>query len=159
MSVVRPVLIAVTLACTTVALRFAAWPMSPGRLDPVAGVTWRNTSPSPEAPVRADSLGRLVSARDMFRASRQPAPVPFNARTADANAPAPPVVALPPLRLAGVLAGADTAALVDGIPGSDVMRVVRTGDRIGDFTVRLIAADRMVMAGRDTSWTIRLRTP
>jgi len=159
MSVVRPTLVVVALASVSLGVRFAVFPPPLGRLEPLAA-TPRRAAPDPVvSPVSPDSLARAVAARDIFRAGRRPAVVPFNAQTADAGAPPPPAIPLPPLRLSGILVGSDTAALVDGFPGSDASRVVHAGERIGEFTVRSIGTDNVTIAGRDTSWTLRLRTP
>lgn len=156
---VRPALMGVAVASATVAIRFAAFPLSLGQLDALAPPTAQTSPALVTSALRPDSLAQVVAAHDIFRTSRRPAALPFSAQTADVNAPPPPPRTIPPRRLSGILAGADTAALLDGIPGSEATRVVRAGDRIGEYTVRLIAADRVVMAGRDTSWTLRLRTP
>jgi hypothetical protein len=62
------------------------------------------------------------------------------------------------LSLAGIMMGAEPAALVDGLPGTEGTRVLRTGEHVGDFVVRQIAPDRVVIVGRDTTWTLRVRT-
>jgi hypothetical protein len=159
MAVVRPALVVVALASASLAVRFAVFPPPLGRLEAMSAPDAPRGSAPRVSPVSPDSLARAVAARDIFRAGRRPAAVPFNAQTDDVNAPPRQAIQLPPLRLAGLLTGSDSTALLDGIPGSDATRVVRAGDRIGEFTVRSVTADRVVIAGRDTSWTLRLRTP
>jgi len=43
------------------------------------------------------------------------------------------------------------------LPGADGTRVVREGQRIGDYVVRHIGADSVIVAGPDTVWVLRLR--
>jgi hypothetical protein len=62
------------------------------------------------------------------------------------------------LTLAGIMMGSDPTALIDGIPGTEGTRVLRAGERVGDFVVRQIAPDRVVIASKDSTWTLRVRT-
>jgi hypothetical protein len=109
--------------------------------------------------LRPDSLAALIVSRDPFRISRQPATVPFDPDGA-ARGGAPPVQ--PPQRpafvLAGVVLGEEPAALVDGLPGVEGTRVMRVGERVGDYVLRAVSAERAVLAGPDTVWTLRVRS-
>jgi hypothetical protein len=111
-------------------------------------------------PAPPDSLARLVSGKNPFRASRSPAGVAFDPRAAAmlGSAPIPPAPARPPLSLAGLLLGDQPAALIEGLPGVEGARLMRLGERAGEYQVRSITNDRVVVAGRDTTWTLRLRT-
>lgn len=112
----------------------------------------------PEARRSADSIASIIASGDPFRSTRSPATVRYDPRVADGVAAAPPAAPQrPPLVLVGILNGHHASALLDGVPGSEVTRVVRAGDRIGDFSVRHIAGDSVVVSGRDTTWTIRVR--
>lgn len=105
-----------------------------------------------------DSLAATVAARDLFRATRAPAAIRFDPRAS--QQPAVPI-AVPPrpaFVLAGILSGNETAALVDGIPGAESTRLVRAGERFGDYVIRSILNQQVVIAGRDTTWTLRVRT-
>jgi hypothetical protein len=110
--------------------------------------------------LRPDSLAALIVSRDPFRITRQPSSVPFDPDAA-ARGGAPPV--LPPQRpafvLAGVVLGEEPAALLDGLPGVEGTRVMRVGERVGDYVLRAVSAERAVLAGPDTVWTLRLRSP
>jgi hypothetical protein len=106
---------------------------------------------------RPDSLTAIIAGRDVFRAARQPSAVRFDARGDQPAAPPPQAPPRPPFALVGILGGEDPAALLDGVPGTDHSRVVRTGDRLGDYTVRAIGANQVVIAGPDTTMTLRLR--
>jgi len=110
----------------------------------------------PAPRLAADSLASLAAARDPFRVTRGPAPVPFDPDQS-ADAPPPPRPPLPPLTLVGVALGAEPAALIDGLPGTETTRVVRLGETVAGYTVRRIEEDRVVIAGPDTTWTLRVR--
>ncbi len=152
----KPVLI----ACTVVAIGLAgnvAVPRAGERDGPPPGI-----GPAPESAVlalaNADSLARVIAAHDPFRAARLPASVRFDPEAGAPGALPPPVVQRPTFSLAGVMMGAEPTALVDGLPGTEGTRVLRVGERVGDYVVREIGRDRVVIAGRDTTWTLRVRT-
>lgn len=84
------------------------------------------------SPALADSL---VAARDLFRASRTPAPVPF-----DPQGTQPDAVLQeqrPTFGLAGLVLGPSRAALLRGIPGLDGVQVIGEGDEVAGL--RLIS--------------------
>lgn len=110
------------------------------------------------AHAKPDSISRLIAARNPFRLARAPSAVPFDPRASLPGAPPlPPPVPRPQLSLAGLLLGPPHAALIEGLPGSEGARLLRAGERSGDYVLRSIAIDHVVVAGRDTTWTLRLR--
>lgn len=112
-----------------------------------------------QPPADADSLARAIVARDPFRMGRAPSGVPFNPdAVAGATASPPPRAPRPALALAGIVLGGEPQALIDGLPGVEGSRVMRVGERVGDYVLRAIAADRVVIAGPDTMWTLRVRS-
>jgi hypothetical protein len=91
-----------------------------------------------------------------FRRDRRPAPNRFDAR----RPPQPrqeDAAPLPRLVLAGLIWGDTPTALVEGLPGSEGARVVRSGDQVGGVTIRKVFRDHLVASGFDTTWTLRLR--
>ena len=157
LSIARTALVVVTLAALALTARFAL--ASPGSSREATLPI--SAAPEPAMPPRAapDSLGRIIAARDVFRSSRSQASMRFDSRTVDQPA-APPPQQSPTmgLVLVGILTGADPAALVDGVPGSETTRVLKIGDRVGDYRIRHIGGDSIVVIGRDTTWTLRVRT-
>lgn len=137
---------------------------------------WRLLSPRPPAtlrapppaPVRADefrpvpgeSLARLVR-HDPFRLERLPAPVAYDpARGPDVPEPTSGPVR-PTLSLAGVVHGGNlkAGALIEGLPNTAGLRLLQVGDTAGGIQVRRIDIDRVILAGLDTVWTLRMRHP
>ena len=117
-------------------------------------------SQPPRSRLRPDSIAALIAARDVFRVSRQPAMARYTPTAPNDAAPPPPAPpAPPPHTLAGIMLGQEAEALLDGVPGAGTTRVVRTGDRVGDFTVSSILPGSVTLTGRDTTITLRLRTP
>ncbi len=104
----------------------------------------------------ADSLAALAADRDPFRLARGPAPMPFDPALSD-DVPPPPPPSQPPLTLVGVVLGAERAALIDGLPGTEGTRVLRVGERVAGYTVRRIEETHVRIAGPDTTWTLRVR--
>jgi hypothetical protein len=156
----RLALIAVTLAGATLAGNFAVSSatsvVAADAPEPIAPAPV--LAPSPR--VAPDSLARLIAGRNPFRASRAASVVRFDPRGTDNGGP-PPQFDRPPrpqFVLAGILLGAEPAALIDGLPGAGATRVLRAGERFGEYHVRSITTDAVVIAGRDTTWTIRLRS-
>jgi hypothetical protein len=159
MTAVR-VLTALCIGLTLAGVAAAGWFLvaRPGSGEPLAALMVADAPEVPMPPRPAvDSLATAASARDPFRASRAAAPVPFDPdRAADAPPP-PPRPSLPPLTLVGVALGAEPAALVDGLPGTESTRVLRVGETVAGFTVRRIEDHRVLIAGPDTTWTLRVR--
>lgn len=107
----------------------------------------------------ADSIAGLIVRRDPFRLTRAPAAVPFNPEAPAAMAaPLPPRPQRPALVLVGLVLGAERAALIDGLPGVEGTRVLRVGERVGEYVLRAIGAETAVIVGPDTVWTLRVRS-
>jgi hypothetical protein len=117
--------------------------------------------PPPSAALRtypADSLARLTVSRDVFRSTRRPSSIAYDPQRAVA-----PVennqVPKPVLALVGIVVGSEPTAVIEGIPGVEGSRVVRAGDVVSGLRVARIAADRVVIVGMDTTWTLKVREP
>ncbi len=150
-------LVALTSVGVALGVRLAGWPLMrvvvPHRADVhiAAGAALPAT--------RSDSLVAVLVARDPFRVTRRPAPVIYDpVRLAQPATPPPPK---PVLALAGIVwdGGRDPAALVEGFPGADGARALRRGDVIAGLRVQAIKPDRVVIAGLDTTWTLKVREP
>lgn len=154
------VLTGLCIGVTAAGALAAAWVL-------VAGSAYGELSPAeaiaaapdarPARPLAADSLAGVAAARDPFRVARTPAPVAFDA---DVSAGAPPPLPrppLPPLTLVGIALGAEPAALIDGLPGTETTRVLRLGETVAGYTIRRIEETHVLIAGPDTTWTLRVR--
>ena len=105
----------------------------------------------------ADSLVRVVVARDLFRADRRPSTVAYDpSRGATPLPEGPPK---PQLLLTGVVWGEEPEAVVEGLPSAAGPRVVRIGDVVGGVTIKRIEQSRLVATGFDTTWTLTVRVP
>jgi type II secretory pathway component PulC len=105
-----------------------------------------------------DSLVRLIVNHDAFRVTRAPAPIAFNSLPPEAT----PIEVPPPkpqLLLTGIVWGKDPAAIVEGIPGTEGSRLLRTGETIGGLHVRRITEHNVTIAGMDTTWVLEVRKP
>ena len=154
----RPVLALVTCACLACAALFVLAPA--GGIERGEAVSIVGPAPDRPRPARvsADSIARSIAARNVFRAARAPASVRFDPRGADGNVHQPPAPPRPAPVVAGIMIGAEPAVLLEGIPGVEGTRVLRAGERVGDYLVRTITPERVVIASRDTTWTLRVRT-
>ena len=130
-----------------------------GTLPPVV-VTAPRQRPSvseASAPYPADSLERVVVARDLFRGDRRRAGVPYDPLRGAAPLPdAPPK---PQLALTGVVWGDIPEAVIEGLPTTDGPRVVRVGDVVGGLSIGHISRGSVVVAGMDTTWTLAVKEP
>jgi hypothetical protein len=90
------------------------------------------------------------------RPAPPPAPKPEAARPAPAAKPAPPPAAPPPpVVITGILEGDDNVAILKW--SDDHRQVVRVGDKLdGGYVVKAIRTDAVVVAHKNTTWTIRL---
>jgi len=144
-------------ASGVLAVTWAAFVPLTGRAVPLSAPL----RPSPSLsvpPYPADSVAEVVVARDLFRAARRPAAVAYD--PAIAAAPPPAFDApKPALVLVGLVHGADPSAVIEGFPGIEGARVVRSGDRVGDLRVVGITADRVRIVGMDTVWVLKVREP
>ena len=110
------------------------------------------------APLVADSVDLTLVNRDPFRMSRTPAEVPYSPLP-----PEPiPVEALPPkpqLMVSGIVWGSEPSALIEGLPGVEGVRVMKTGDSSGAIRVRRISRTEVTLVGMDTTWVLEVRKP
>ncbi len=106
--------------------------------------------------VRADSVAGAIIRRNPFRIHRTAAVIRFDP-TPGPVPDQPPPPPRPPLVLTGVVLGADPAALIEGLPGADGSRLLRAGDRHGDYQLRAIGADSVVITAADTTFVLRAR--
>ena len=152
---IRSSLASLCVAGVILTLRFAFHPLAPVTLV-VAPAAVASPSRGAGSPA-AETLDRLVS-RDPFRPGRRPAPVAYGPiKLAQSLAPQTPK---PVLVLDGIAwTPGDAEAVLEGLPGADGPRVVRPGDVVGGLRVRRIAADRVIVTGVDTTWTLTVRKP
>lgn len=140
-------------------------------------MAWRGAVPAPQgvadAPLAAppaaaawsratlqDAAG-IVAARDPFRLDRRPADVRFVATLPGVGpppsmAPPPPPPERPNLAFVGIV-GPPWEALVEGFPGREGAVLVQAGERVGNYRVRSIRPDLVVVQGPDTTWRLTLK--
>ena len=114
---------------------------------------------APPVVAHPDSLAAALVARDPFRITRRPSDVVYDpVRLA---LPATPPAPKPVLALVGIVwdSGRDPTALVEGLPGVEGPRPVRSGEAIAGLRVKAIKPDRVVVTGLDTTWTLTVREP
>ncbi len=118
------------------------------------------TAPHRIAPESLAAAARAIAVQDPFRLERKPAAVPY--RAALEGMPPPPPAPRPPkpaLVLAGIVGGPPWQALIEGLPGRDGAVLLRQGDRIGEFRVRAVGSDTVIVQGQDTIWKLVLKEP
>jgi hypothetical protein len=155
LSLARAGLMLVTCAGLVAAAANAIAPYRTSRLDATAAIDAAPDRPPPPA-ANGDSLARVVASRDVFRLSRAPAAVRFDPRAPEGMVPQPPAPARPAPVVAGILSGSEPAVLLE-IPGIEGTKVLRAGERAGDYLVRSISPERVVVSSRDTTWTLKVR--
>ena len=114
---------------------------------------------APPVGTHPDSLAAALVARDPLRVTRRPSNVVYDPlRLAQ---PATPPASKPALTLVRIVwdSGRDPTALVEGLPGVDGPRPVRSGETIAGLRVKTIKPDRVVITGLDTTWTLTVREP
>ena len=113
----------------------------------------------PPVEAHPDSLAAALVARDPFRVTRRPSNVVYGPLRL--GQPATPVAPKPALVLVGIVwdSGRDPTALVEGLPGVEGPRPVRSGETIAGLRVKAIKPDRVVITGLDTTWTLTVREP
>jgi len=117
-----------------------------------------NGTPVPQrGPYDTKGLIGLVTSRSLFRASRRAASVAYS--PAVTTQPAQSIPARPTLRAVGMLDGDRPTAIIEGLPGVEGGRAVRTGDIVGPLHVTRIAGGYVRIEGLDTSWTLRVTQP
>lgn len=153
----EPALYLLALVCVESAARTIAHPaVSPGAVSPIP-VLGAPPPPRPDGDSLAEAVGIVVEG-NLFRAER-------HSVVDSAVAPPPayaPAVMRPPrpaLALRGLLGGPPWDAIVEGFPGREGAIVVRSGQRVGELTVRAVRRDTVIIRGNDTTWTLTLRTP
>ncbi len=114
--------------------------------------------PPPQSAYPVESLSQVVVVRDPFRITRRPADVAYDPLRAasPATSDAGPK---PTLVLSGIVWGAVPEAVLEGLPGYEGSRLVRVRDLVAGLLVKQIQRDRVVIAGMDTVWTLRVREP
>lgn len=63
----------------------------------------------------------------------------------------------PPFVLRGVIGGPPWDVVIDGVPGRSAGTVIRDGQTVAGFSVRVASRDTVVVSGPDTTWTLVLR--
>ena len=154
---INAALLATALLGLLLGVGLAAWPLVRVVVPPPASA--EAVVSTAVSPLEPDSLVHLIVARDPFRVTRQPSHVVYDpVRLAQ---PATPPAPKPALALVGIVwdSGRDPTALVEGLPGADGPRPVRSGEMIAGLRVRTIKPDRVVITGLDTTWTLTVREP
>ena len=140
----------VTALAASLVVQTVPSPMvSPSRPTPPSSAT--------RAPYPADSLARVVVARDLFRGDRRPAGVAYDPLRG--AVPLPDGSPKPQLTLTGVAWGEVPEAVIEGLPTTDGPRVVRVGDVVGGLAIRRIGQGSVVVVGMDTTWTLAVKEP
>jgi len=156
-TVAKPIAATLLLSGLITAARVVAWPLVRVTLPPP---TETRVLDAPRAPrIVTESLGRPAIAHDPFRFRRRPAAVAYDPlRIGQPPVPTPPK---PVLALVGLVwdGGTDPTALLEGLPGSDGPRAVRSGEVVNALHVKRIDRDRVVIVGLDTTWTLTVREP
>lgn len=115
--------------------------------------------PSPSVGYPADSIGRSVVKGDPFRVSRRPTDVPYDPLRVASSGAAATGAPKPSLVLTGIVWGATPQAVMEGLPGVDRPRVLRTGDVVAGLCVKRIEPTRVTVVGLDTVWVLTVRQP
>ncbi len=113
-------------------------------------------SVEPQETTPLDSSSASWAVRAPFRRNRIAPSVRYRSTPPDLAVQTQPAVPRPILVLRGIVVGAESAAVLEGLPGVEGTRVVRRGETIGTLTVRRIEKDRVIVSGMDTSWTLTL---
>lgn len=156
-SQVNAALLALASAGVLLGVRLAGSPLAPVALPP--GVATRPGAREPPPLLASDSLAASLVARDPFRLARRPAPLAYDPLRL-LQPPAPPSPK-PALVLVGVVwdGGRDPTALIEGFPGVEGPRSLRTGETTAGLRVTRITATRVIVMGLDTTWTLTVREP
>lgn len=106
-----------------------------------------------------DSLARAITARNPFRLHRSAAAAPFDPERPE-GAPSPPAATRPAIALAGIVLGAEPAALLDGLPGVEGTRLLRLGESVAGYTLRAVTSQGAVLRAPapDTTLILRVRS-
>jgi hypothetical protein len=93
-----------------------------------------------------------------FRRSRRPASVRYSAggaQTASGATPQAPSPPKPALKLRGLVVGAVSAGVLEGVPGREGPVLVRAGDTLSGLRIRQVTSSGVTIAGLDTTWHLR----
>ena len=115
----------------------------------------RTGDPFPLSAGSAPPLDSTVPRGGLFRVTRSPAPVPFDAHGEQLAVAA--VEPRPTLALAGLVLGTTRAALIRGLPGHEAVQVLAEGDEVGG--VRLVRVDSVTAVLIWRSDTLRVALP
>ena len=113
----------------------------------------RAPEPATATPVRAFQAARHSAA---FRLTRSRSNI--SSRKAH-GAVIVPDLPRPALSLVGVASAPERTALVNGVPGRSSTMLMSPGDTAGGLRLLKVLADRVTLAGYDTTWTLRLGAP
>ncbi|MGH7701479.1 MAG: hypothetical protein ACREMO_00145 [Gemmatimonadales bacterium] len=152
----RVALVGLGVAAPVLGIRWLATPLVPTLV--VESRLPGGASGASQAEGRAEPHLERVVARDPFRMRRVPSPVAYDPIRIEAGPP-PPSPPKPALSLSGIVAGEEPSAIIEGLPGTDGPRVLRPGERVAGIVVRRIEADRVVLEGFDTTWTLKVKEP
>lgn len=140
----------------------AAVPSAAILLRPIRSTHTDSSVPGPvqieNAEGRVDTLTTQLVTRDPFRMARRPADRPYDP---DPPPPQPPDASppKPALILTGIVWSGEPTAVLEGLPGVDGARLVRTGEVYEGLRIRRISASTVVVAGWDTTWVLEVRKP
>ena len=141
-------------ATSIAALCWAAWAPIVSTIAP--GPRTRGVESAVAQSYPAESLARLAVNGDVFRLKRTPAGTSYDPlRGAVSEAPAAPK---PQLVLSGIVWGAEPAAILEGLPGTEGPRVLRRGEAVAGLRVREITREHVMVVGLDTIWTLKVKT-
>jgi hypothetical protein len=133
------------IAALVLALLFAGWSLAEALRDPIVpvGATRREASPSLKAPPLpgAVDVGATVDA-DLFSPDRSAPSEPF--RMPGESAPQAVVQTTPRPTVLGTAVSPNGYSFATAALGSSAARIVREGDKLGDFTVRTIERGHVV---------------
>jgi hypothetical protein len=152
----RIALIALAVVGMTALVRVAAWPLVRVRVPTSPDAVASAPAGQSVRPITSESIAAVV-ARDPFRIGRLPAITAYDpVRLSQPVSPAP---VRPVLTLVGLVNGAEASAVVEGLPGIEGSRVVRSGNVVAGLRIKEIANNRVVIVGMDTTWVLGVREP
>jgi hypothetical protein len=122
-------------------------------------------APAVAGPPPADAMReavQVITANDVFRLDRSPAPLAFSTQpggfAGGMPPPPPPPRFRPPLAVSGIV-GPPWQAFLEGVPERGGSVVVQRGDTLAGLRVRSIGPDLVVVQGADTTWRLTPRKP
>ncbi len=109
-------------------------------------------------PIPWESATVALVEKDPFRAERKPSAVAYSPIPVEQSAP-PPAPPRPQLSVSGIVWGPDPSAVIEGLPGMEGSKLMRTGESIAGITLRRILRERVELRGLDTTWSLQVRRP